>query len=56
MVEDPEVARDHLVLENGAVGNVDPRAVVGHDDDSAGQRNARAKGHVARDGQVVEFL
>jgi hypothetical protein len=30
--------------------------VVGNDDDRTGKRDIRAKGHVARDGQVIEFL
>ena len=55
MVEDPEIAGDDLVLDDGARRDVDPVALVGDDDDGAPERDALPEGDVAADGQVVQL-
>ena len=51
VVEDAQVAGDDLVLEPRPVRDVDPVAVVGHDDDGALRGGHGSVGGHARDGQ-----
>ena len=55
MVENTQVARDHLVLEHRTRRNIDARAVVGDDDDSALQRDLLSDRDITRNRQVVEL-
>ena len=54
MVQDPQVARDDLVLEPRAVRDVDPVSVVGHDDHRAlrspGSQVTQVRGHTGHTG------
>ena len=54
IVQDPEVSGDDLVLEDGALGDVDDLVLVGDDDDFSAQRDVLAERHVARHGEVVQ--
>ena len=54
IVQDPEVSGDDLVLEDGALGDVDDLVLVGNDDDFPAQRDVLAERHVARHGEVVQ--
>jgi len=55
MVQNPEVAGHNLVLDHGALRNVDPIPVVGDDDHRALQHHVLAEGHVPRHGQMVQL-
>lgn len=56
MIENPKIARDNLILENGAIRDVNARAVVGDDDHGTSQRNSCSKSHVSRHCQMIQFL
>ena len=55
MVENPKVSGDDLVLNDCSRRNVNLVALVGDDDDGAFEHDALAEGHVAGDGQMVQF-
>jgi len=55
MLQDIEAAGDDLVLQDGAIGNVQVFTVVCNDDDSTLKGHVGAKDNVSRGGEVVEF-
>jgi len=55
MINNRYIPADQLVLQDAAVREVDPVALVGDDDDGAAEGDALPEPDVARDGEVVEF-
>ena len=55
MVQDPEIARDNLVLEYGIVRDVDELAVVRYDYDCPFEGDSTSESHVSWDRQMVEL-
>ena len=55
MVDDPEVAGDDFVLEDGSVWDVDPVPVVGDHDHRPFQHHVPAEVDVARHRQMVQL-
>ena len=55
MINNSQVARNQLVLQNTALGNLDLVALVGNDNHGTAERNVAAKYHITLNCQVVEF-
>lgn len=55
MIEDVEVARDDLVLEDTARGNVNVRASVGNNDNSTLEDNICSESNISSDSQMVQL-
>merc|ERR1712088_1073419 len=55
VIENPEISRNDLVLEDRPGWNVDPVAVVCYDDHRASQAHSPAKSDIAGHSEVVEL-
>ena len=55
VVQDSEISRHDLVLQDGPGRDVDPVPVVGDDDDGAPETDAPAEGDVPGDSEVVQL-
>ena len=55
MVQDSEISRHDLVLQDGASGDVDPVAMVGDDDDCPPETNTSAEGDITRYGEMIQL-
>ena len=55
VVQDSEISRHDLVLQDGPGRDVDPVPVVGDDDDGAPETHAPAEGDVPGDSEVVQL-
>ena len=55
MVQDSEISRHDLVLQDGSSRDVDPVAVVGDDDDSPPETDTFPEGDIARHGEMIQL-
>jgi len=55
MIQNAQVARDDLILENRTRWNIDSVSVIRNDDDRALETDILAKGHIAGNSQMVSL-
>ena len=55
MVQNSQISRHDLVLQDGSSWDVDPVPVVGDDDDSPPETDASPEGDVPRHGEMVKL-
>ena len=55
MVQNSQISRHDLVLQDGSSGDIDPVPVVGDDDDRSPEADTLPEGDITRHGEVVQL-